>query len=86
LFTDDSCTTFADTAGGRETYYALKGSNLPYGQTNIIDMDCMSCAEPSENNYDGNDAVKLFTHQPVNANLIYHTEQQWYQITTPATI
>jgi hypothetical protein len=56
VFTDDSCTTFADAAGGRETYYALKGSNLPYGQTNIIDMDCMSCKEPSENNVDGDDA------------------------------
>jgi hypothetical protein len=56
VFTDESCTVFADTAGGRETYYALKGTNLPYGQTNIIDMDCMSCMEPSENNNDGDDA------------------------------
>jgi hypothetical protein len=56
LFTDDSCTAFADSAGGRETYYSLKGANLPYGQTNIIDMDCMSCMEPSENNVDGDDA------------------------------
>ena len=56
LFTDESCTAFSDSAGGRETYYALKGANLPYGQTNIIDMDCMSCMEPSENNVDGDDA------------------------------
>jgi len=56
MFTDDTCTTFADSAGGREMYYSLTGSNLPYGQTNIIDMDCMSCKEPQENNNDGNDA------------------------------
>lgn len=56
MFTDDTCTTFADSAGGREMYYSLMGTNLPYGQTNIIDMDCMSCKEPEENNNDGNDA------------------------------
>ena len=56
MFTDDTCTTFADSAGGREMYYSLTGTNLPYGQTNIIDMDCMSCKEPKENNNDGNDA------------------------------
>lgn len=58
VFTDESCTTFADSAGGRETYYSIMGSNLPYGQTNIIDMDCMSCKEPSsaEYNVDGDDA------------------------------
>jgi hypothetical protein len=57
VFTDDSCTTFADSNGGRAMYYALTGSNLPYSQTNIIDMDCMSCKEPSENNNGGNDQV-----------------------------
>jgi len=56
MFTDDTCTTFADSAGGREMYYSMTGTNLPYGQTNVIDMDCMSCKEPQENNNDGNDA------------------------------
>jgi hypothetical protein len=57
VFTDDSCTTFADSAGGRAMYYALTGTNLPYSQTNIIDMDCLSCQEPTENNNGGNDAA-----------------------------
>jgi hypothetical protein len=56
MFTDDSCTTFADSAGGRQTYYSLTGKNLPYGQTNIVDMDCLSCKEPSDKNNDGDDA------------------------------
>lgn len=56
LFTDDSCTSFADSNGGKETYYSITGSNLPYGQTNIVDMECMSCKEPKDNNNDGNDA------------------------------
>jgi len=37
-------------------YYSMTGTNLPYGQKNVIDMDCMSCKEPQENNNDGNDA------------------------------
>jgi len=56
VFTDDSCTTFADNSGGRETYYYNIGSDLPYSNSNIIDMDCLSCKEPTENNVDGNDA------------------------------
>jgi hypothetical protein len=56
MFTDDSCTAFADTSGGRETYFYTTGFNLPYSTTNIVDMDCLSCKEPSDNNNDGNDA------------------------------
>jgi hypothetical protein len=56
MFTDDSCTTFADSAGGRETYFYTMGSNLPYSTTNVVDMDCLSCKEPTDNNVDGNDA------------------------------
>lgn len=57
LFTDDTCTDYADSVGGRETYYNLMGTNLPYGQTNVIDTDCVSCKEPTTNNNDGNDAT-----------------------------
>jgi hypothetical protein len=57
LFTDDTCTDYADSVGGRETYYDLMGTNLPYGQTNVVDMDCVSCKEPATNNNDGNDAT-----------------------------
>jgi hypothetical protein len=56
MFSDESCTAFADDAGGRETFYALTGQELPYGKSNFIDMDCFSCQEPQENNNDGNDA------------------------------
>lgn len=56
MFTDDSCTQFADSTGGKELYYSMAGKNLPYGQTNVVDMDCMSCKEPQEKNNDGDDA------------------------------
>jgi hypothetical protein len=55
MFSDDSCSAFADTAGGLETFAGLTGQELPYGKTNLIDMDCFSCKEPQENNNDGND-------------------------------
>jgi hypothetical protein len=56
LFTDDACTTFADDYGGKEMYYGLTGRELPYGETNMITMDCYSCMEPeAQYNYDGND-------------------------------
>jgi hypothetical protein len=55
MFSDDSCSSFADSAGGLETFAGLTGQELPYGSTSIIDMDCFSCKEPQENNNDGND-------------------------------
>jgi hypothetical protein len=56
LFTDDSCTTFADDYGGKEAYYTLTGQELPYGATNMITMDCYSCMEAeAQYNYNGND-------------------------------
>lgn len=56
LFTDDACTTFADDYGGKEMYYSLTAKELPYGEKNMITMDCYSCMEPeAQYNYDGND-------------------------------
>lgn len=56
LFTDDTCSTFADSNGGYKTYGSLAGANLPYARESIIGMDCLSCKEPEDFNYDGNDA------------------------------
>jgi hypothetical protein len=55
LFTDDTCTTFADGEGGAATYKSLAGESLPYAAENIITMDCVSCKEPEDYNGDGND-------------------------------
>jgi hypothetical protein len=56
VFTDDTCTTFADSNAGKTTFYSLTGQQLPYGSANVVDMDCLSCKEPSNNNNAGNDA------------------------------
>ncbi len=56
LFTDDSCTTFADNYGGTSTYKSMTGQSLPYAKQSVITMDCLSCKEPEEFNQYGNDA------------------------------
>jgi hypothetical protein len=56
LFTDDTCTTFADSNGGADTYYTMAGDYLPYKDKTIITMDCFSCKEPEDFNNEGNDA------------------------------
>lgn len=56
LFTDDTCTTFADDNGGSSTYSYMAGRSLPYSDDSLISMDCMSCKEPAEYNNEGNDA------------------------------
>lgn len=56
VFTDDTCTQFADDNNGRDVFSGMtNGQSLPYSDTNIVDMDCFSCKEPEDNNNDGND-------------------------------
>jgi hypothetical protein len=56
LFTDDTCTSFADNYGGAYTYKSLAGSSLPYSEESLISMDCISCKEPEDFNNEGDDA------------------------------
>jgi hypothetical protein len=56
MFTDDTCSNFADSTGGQQTYYDMTTKELPYGNTNVVDMECLSCKEPSANNNLGDDA------------------------------
>ena len=55
LFTDETCTSFADDSGGTELYSSLAGKSLPYSDESLISMDCVSCKEPEDYNNDGND-------------------------------
>jgi hypothetical protein len=55
LFTDDTCTTFADDYGGKETYFSLAGESMPYASESVVGMECVSCKEPEDFNEDGND-------------------------------
>jgi hypothetical protein len=53
LFTDDSCSAFADSSGGANTYLSLTGGALPYSDTTLIGTECVSCKEPKDVNQNG---------------------------------
>jgi hypothetical protein len=51
LFTDETCTNFADSNYGATTFASLTyGQALPYSETTMIGTECMSCKEPQEQN------------------------------------
>lgn len=57
LFTDDTCTEFADSNTGISTYKEMTGMVLPYSKADsnsvVIDGMCYSCASESNSYYDG---------------------------------
>jgi len=53
LFTEDTCSQFADANNGATTYASLTGSSLPYSETTMIGTECLSCKEPKEVNKNG---------------------------------
>jgi len=57
LYTDDTCTNFADDNGGKDTYKTLAfGEELPYSSESLITSDCVSCLEQEDpNRRDSND-------------------------------
>jgi len=53
VFTEETCSQFADEYGGRATYEQLTyGKSLPYSESTMIGSECMSCKEPADNNGD----------------------------------
>lgn len=50
LFTDETCTTFADKNAGRTTFKTLtRGQELPYSAKSMIRSDCVACLEQDQN-------------------------------------
>eukprot|EP00559_Dactyliosolen_fragilissimus_P006312 CAMPEP_0184854704 /NCGR_PEP_ID=MMETSP0580-20130426/78_1 /TAXON_ID=1118495 /ORGANISM="Dactyliosolen fragilissimus" /LENGTH=371 /DNA_ID=CAMNT_0027349007 /DNA_START=78 /DNA_END=1193 /DNA_ORIENTATION=- len=48
LFTDDTCTTFADEYGGKNLFASMAGYSLPYSAESLIGPECASCMEPKD--------------------------------------
>lgn len=49
MFTDDTCTTFADKNGGRTTYKAITGGlTLPFSEKSMVRTECISCHKSRE--------------------------------------
>lgn len=58
MFTDETCTEFADKSNGRNTFKDLnRGESLPYSTESIVNTKCVSCLEPEDPNrqYEQND-------------------------------
>lgn len=63
LYTDDTCTNFADSNNGKTTFKELSGTALPYSTTSLITSECVGCIEMEDpnrredenNNNGGND-------------------------------
>jgi hypothetical protein len=53
MFTDDACTVFADSNGGRSTYFQNEGVSMPYSEDSIVENECMTCEEAVEDNGNG---------------------------------
>jgi len=53
LFSDDTCTVFADSGAGKSTYASLTGGEtMPYSSKTMIGSNCMTCLEDQEQNDD----------------------------------
>jgi len=65
MFTDDTCTNFADRNAGRSTFKKLTGGKeLPFSDYSMIRSDCVSCREknnPQDQGYyyDGDDDIRI---------------------------
>ena len=55
LFTDDACTQYANSNGGRDTFKCISGDKLPYSAVSIIGPECLSCLDMENQNNNNND-------------------------------
>lgn len=56
MFTDDTCTTFADSNGGSSTFKGMTGSALPYESTSVVSGECSNCYKGFYNDDDAAEA------------------------------
>ena len=54
MFTDDTCTTFADNNAGRKTFKEMTGVDLPFSDKSMVRSDCVSCNERDHKEYQQN--------------------------------
>jgi len=64
MFTDDTCSQFADDYAGVVTYKDFVGTSLPYSSESIVGMECVSCTplaeiEEDDGNQNQNDEVEV---------------------------
>lgn len=47
LFTDEKCSQFVDSKAGKSLYYNAMGVSMPFSGTNLVEMSCFPCSEPT---------------------------------------
>lgn len=52
LFTDDTCSEYADDYYGASTFKDLSGYSLPYSKKSLVSTQCLSCMAQKEDNDD----------------------------------
>lgn len=71
MFTDDTCSQFADDYAGVVTYKDFTGESLPYSSASIVNMNCIPCApldevqedDANQNQNDGDVEIKEVCEQ-----------------------
>jgi len=53
MFTDDTCTEFADELDGSYLFKQLSGESLPYSSKSFVGSDCVSCLQVPDGDDDG---------------------------------
>mmetsp|Transcript_25452 Transcript_25452/g.30820 ORF Transcript_25452/g.30820 Transcript_25452/m.30820 type:complete len:366 (+) Transcript_25452:94-1191(+) len=52
MFTDDTCTEFADDLDGSYLFKQMSGESLPYSSKSMVGSDCVSCLQAAEGDDD----------------------------------
>ena len=52
MFTDRTCSNYADKSGGRNTYYRKTGESLPFSRDSLVDRRCVECEAYDDSYYD----------------------------------
>merc|ERR1712008_113727 len=52
LFTDDTCTEYADDTSGSYTYKQMAGESLPFASSSMIGDECVSCLQQQDGDDD----------------------------------
>ena len=63
MFTDRSCSNYADQSGGRNTYYKITGEQLPYSRTSLVKRNCVKCVDDDDGDawYSGSQTKEICT-------------------------
>ena len=57
MFTDRTCSNYADKSGGRNTYYRKTGQSLPFSRESLVSRKCLECEAYNDEYYDDDEVT-----------------------------